>query len=186
GADQYVEFGRQRGMQVHGHVMVWHQQTPAWVFQNADGSQVDAQTLWQRLEDHMRTLAERYGDDIAYWDIVNEAFTDSGELRASPWLDILGDDYIAHVFELADTLLPNTGLVYNDYSLFLPNKRDAVVDLVLDLRSRGIRIDAVGMQGHYGLSRPRTDELESALRAYGDAGVRVLITELDLDVLPSS
>ncbi len=182
--DAYVEFGEQHGMQVHGHVLVWHQQTPDWVFRD-DGGQISAEALWTRLEEHITQVAGRYGGRIQYWDVVNEAFEDSGSLRDTPWRQILGEDYIAEVFALADRLLPDSKLVYNDYSLFLPNKRDAVVALVNDLKARNIRVDAVGMQGHYNLNRPRPDEVEAALTAYAGAGVEVLITELDLDVLPS-
>lgn len=183
--DAFVEFGEQRGMQVHGHVLVWHQQTPDWVFRDDNGGQISAEALWKRLESHITQVAGRYGGRIKYWDVVNEAFEDDGSLRDTPWRQILGDDYLAEVFALADRLLPDSKLVYNDYSLFLPNKRDAVVALVNDLKTRNIRIDAVGMQGHYKLDRPRPEEVGAAITAYAGAKVEVLISELDLDVLPS-
>ncbi len=184
-ADTFVEFAEQRGLQVHGHVLVWHQQTPDWVFTNDDGSDVSADVLWARVEEHIAAVAERYGGRVAYWDVVNEAFEDNGSLRDSKWRQILGDDYIAQTFQIADRLLPDSKLVYNDYSLFVQTKRDAVVAMVEDLKARGIRIDAVGMQGHYNLRRPGPEEVDAAITAYAGTGAEVLITELDLDVLPS-
>ncbi len=183
--DRYVEFGEQTGMQIHGHVLVWHQQVPDWVFEQDGGGTIEADALWQRLEEHITMVAGRYGGRIKYWDVVNEAFNDDGSLRDTPWRRILGDDYLAEVFALADRLLPDSRLVYNDYSMFLPGKRDAAIRLVKDLRERGIRIDAVGLQGHYNLKRPYPEEVESTLQLFAEAQIPVLITELDLDVLPS-
>lgn len=183
--DRFVAFGERHGMEMHGHVLVWHQQVPDWVFSDDRGAELSAPALWERLEEHIGALAERYGSSFAYWDVVNEAFLDNGELRDSPWRRILGDDYLAEVFALADRLLPEAKLIYNDYSMFLPPKHEAVIRMVRDLRSRGVRIDAVGMQGHYNLMRPRIDEVETVLAAFEAADIEVLVTELDLDVLPS-
>lgn len=184
-ADRFVEFGEQNGMAVYGHVLVWHQQTPDWVFQDDAGQPISAEGLWARLEEHVATLAERYGARIGTWDVVNEALMDDGSLRESPWRTILGDDYVAEVFELVSRLMPDSRLIYNDYSMFLPAKRDAAAAMILDMRARDIRVDAVGMQGHYNLRRPTLDEVDAALATFAEAGIEVLVTELDLDVLPS-
>ncbi len=183
-ADAFVDFGAERGLEIHGHVLVWHQQTPPWVFTGRSGSQATREELLGRLEAHMAAVAERYASRIAYWDVVNEALTDEGTLRDSPWRSVLGDDYIGLAFEMAARYFPDAKLVYNDYSLFLPAKREASIELVTSLRRAGLKVDAIGMQGHYNLSRPTTSELESTLAAYERAGIEVLVTELDLDVLP--
>ena len=185
-ADKYVEFGTKRGMQVYGHVLVWHSQTPDWVFQDDNGDPLDREGLLARVESHIGALAKRYGGKIGYWDVVNEAFNDNGTLRNSDWRKIIGDDYIEQVFRIADRLLPDSKLVYNDYSMFLPGKRNAAVQLVTDLREAGVRIDAIGMQGHYNMDRPTPSELAETLSAFRDAGVEVVVTELDVDVLPSA
>ena len=183
-ADTFVEFAEAHSMQIHGHVLVWHQQTPDWVFQDASGGRIDREGLLARLEAHMSALAEHYGSRIGSWDVVNEAFEDSGALRTTPWLEILGDDYIEQVFAMADRFFPDAKLVYNDYSMFLPGKRDAAIAMAQSLREAGVRIDAVGMQGHYNLTRPTTGELDAALTAFAAADLDILVTELDVDVLP--
>jgi len=183
-SDTFVEFAEAHAMQVHGHVLVWHQQTPDWVFQDASGGRIDRDGLVARLEAHMSALAERYGSRIGSWDVVNEAFEDSGELRTTPWLEILGGDYIEQVFAMADRFFPDAKLVYNDYSLYVPAKRDAAIAMAEGLRAAGVRIDAIGEQGHYNLTRPTTSELDATLTAFAAADLDILVTELDVDVLP--
>src|SRR5690606_26324464 len=145
-ADQYVTFAEERGMTVYGHVLVWHQQVPNWVFQadvaNPDSDVVSRDELLARLTEYITTVGGRYGGRIQYWDVVNEAFNDDGSLRDTPWRRILGDDYIATVFQLADSLLPDSKLVYNDYSLASAPKRAGALKMIADLKARGIRIDA--------------------------------------------
>jgi endo-1,4-beta-xylanase len=190
-ADQFVEFGEQQGMTIYGHVLVWHQQVPGWVFDaerrlENPSVNVTREELLRRLEEHVSALAVRYGGRIAYWDVVNEAFQDDGSLRDTPWRQILGDDYIATVFELASRLLPDTKLVYNDYSLVNAAKRAGAMAVVKDLQQRGIRIDAIGEQGHYNMTYPAAADLKRMFDDFRTLGVEVLITELDVDVLPSA
>lgn len=189
-ADQYVTFGEERDMTVYGHVLVWHQQVPAWVFRadvaNEDSPDVSRDELLTRLTEHITTVAGRYGDRIEYWDVVNEAFNDDGSLRDTPWRRILGDDYIATVFQLADSLLPDSKLVYNDFSLASEPKRAGALAVLQDLKSRGIRIDAVGEQGHYNMNYPDVSQLDQMLQDFEELGVGVLLTELDVDVLPNA
>lgn len=189
-ADQYVAFGEERDMTVYGHVLVWHQQVPQWVFRAdvADESspEVDRETLLARLTEHITTVGGRYGGRIQYWDVVNEAFNDDGSLRDTPWRRILGDDYIATVFQLADSLLPDCKLVYNDFSLASAPKRAGAVQMIADLKARGIRIDAVGEQGHYNMNYPDIAQLNQMFEDFRELGVAVLLTELDVDVLPNA
>lgn len=180
----YVEFGEKRGMSVYGHVLLWHWQTPDWVFQDESGAEVDRETLLARFEAHVAEFATRFGGRIAYWDVVNEAFNDDGTLKDTNWLQIIGDDYIEQAFRIADRLLPDSKLLYNDYSMFQPGRRSAVLQLVADLRAAGVRIDAVGMQGHYKMYGPSVNQLQETFAAFRNAGIEVFITELDLDVLP--
>jgi endo-1,4-beta-xylanase len=184
GADAFVALAELFDMEIHGHVLLWHQQVPDWVFQADDGGEIDRAQLLGRLDDHMALMAERYGDRVAYWDVVNEAFLDDGGLRETPWRRILGDDYIADVFAMADRHFPDAKLVYNDFNMYQEGKRDAVVRMVHELDDAGVRIDAVGLQSHNHLFWPPLDLVDAALSAYADAGVEVLITELDIDVLP--
>jgi endo-1,4-beta-xylanase len=185
-ADEYVAFGESLDMTIYGHVLVWHQQVPEWVFLDEAGNQVTAEELLSRLREHITLVGGRYGGRIKYWDVVNEAFNDNGSLRDTPWRQILGDDYIAQVFQLADELLPDSKLVYNDYSLASAGKRAGALAMVRDLKSRGIRIDAIGEQGHYNLTYPDVSQLDQMFEDFSELDVDVLVTELDVDVLPNA
>jgi endo-1,4-beta-xylanase len=137
-----------------------------------------------RLKHHIDTVVGRYKGRVHSWDVVNEAFNDDGTWRDSPWLRTIGPDYIARAFEYAHAADPEAELYYNDYNLFKAPKRDAVVKLVKALQAEGLRVDGVGLQGHYGIGYPPMEELEASIVALGNLDVNVLVTELDISVLP--
>lgn len=182
-ADQFVEFAERHGMSVVGHTLVWHQQTPAWVFEDAQGRPVSRETLLERMREHITTVVGRYRGRVNGWDVVNEALNDDGSLRDTPWRRILGDDYLIHAFRFAQQADPTARLYYNDYNLHLPEKRAAAVRLVETLKRAGQRVDAIGMQSHWGLDYPTLEEVEDSIDAFATVG-SVMITELDIDVLP--
>lgn len=184
-ADHYVAFGREHAMYVVGHVLFWHNQTPQWVFENEAGEPLTREALLERMRQRVRHLARRYGSKIDAWDVVNESILDNGTLRDSEWTKIIGDDFIEQAFRIADEELPKSvALIYNDYSMPGDRKRDAVVKMVRDLKAKGVRIDGVGMQGHWSLGGPSVKAIEEAIEAFAATGVAVHITELDIDVLP--
>ena len=182
--DRYVQFGLDRKMQVIGHNLVWHQQTSPWVFQGIDGKPVDRDTLLARMRDHIHTVVGRYKGKIFGWDVVNEAIDEDGSLRKAPWRDGIGDDYVAKAFEFAREADPGAELYYNDYNLEKPAKRAGVIRLVKDLQSRGLRIDGIGNQGHWQLETPTIDEIDAALADLHGTGLKVMYTELDINMLP--
>lgn len=183
-ADRYVAFGASAGFSVIGHTLVWHQQTPAWVFAGKDGGKADRETLLARMREHIQTVVGRYKGRILGWDVVNEAFEDDGTLRASAWQKGIGPDFIEKAFEYAHEADPKAQLYYNDYNLWKPAKRKAVEALVASLRAKGIRIDAVGEQAHYNVIGPTFDEIEAVITGLASTGVKVQFTELDMDALP--
>jgi endo-1,4-beta-xylanase len=183
-ADRYVELGRSHGMFVVGHVLLWHQQTPAWVFAGEDGKKLDRDTLLARLRSHIATVVGRYRGRIGGWDAVNEALEEDGTLRRTPWLEAIGEDYLAKAFEFAHEADPDAELYYNDYNLWKPAKRDAAVRLVQGLKAKGLRVDGIGEQGHWGLDDPPLPAIDAALAAIHASGTKALVTELDMDVLP--
>lgn len=183
-ADKLAQFATQTGQFFIGHTLVWHAQTPDWVFQNEQGETRSQAELLEIVTGHINTVAGRYLGKVQGWDVLNEAFNEDGSLRQSKWLEILGDDYIATVFQLAAAAAPNTELYYNDYNLFKPAKRAGVVAMVKSLQERGIKIDGIGIQGHYALGYPDLHQLEDSIKAFAALGVKVMITELDVSVLP--
>ncbi|HKI68254.1 MAG TPA: endo-1,4-beta-xylanase [Verrucomicrobiae bacterium] len=183
-ADRYVEFGEQNHMVIIGHTLVWHSQTPRWVFRDANGNPVDRDTLLARMRDHIFTVVGRYKGKIHGWDVVNEALNEDGTLRRSPWERIIGDDYILKAFQFAHEADPNAELYYNDYSLENKPKREGAIKLIKKLQLEGVHIAAVGLQGHYKMDWPTTRQLDDTIKAFSKLGVKVNITELDIDVLP--
>ena len=185
-ADKYVQFGIDRHMQVVGHNLVWHSQTGAWVFQGADGKPADRDTLLARMRDHIHTVVGRYKGKIHGWDVVNEAIEEDGSLRKSPWQVGIGDDYVAKAFEFAHEADPDAELYYNDFNLEKPAKRAGVIKLVKDLQARKLRIDGIGNQAHWRLETPTIDEIDASLEGLHATGLKVMYTELDINLLPNT
>lgn len=119
------------------------------------------------------------------WDVVNEIFNDDGTFRNSPYYRIIGPEFVELAFKFAHEADPNAELYINDYSLAKPAKRDAVCRIVRELKSKGYRVDGIGMQSHNGLEYPDLDEYEKSIDAFAACGVKVMITELDVNVLPN-
>jgi endo-1,4-beta-xylanase len=184
-ADRYVEFGRKNGMFIVGHTLVWHSQTPKWVFQDDRGNPVDRATLLLRMSNHISTVVGRYRGKIGGWDVVNEALNDAGTLRDSPWRKIIGDDYLLKAFQFAHAADPQAELYYNDFSLENAPKRKGAVALIKKLQAQGVPITAVGLQGHYKMDWPSPAQVEETIAAFSALGVKVAITELDMNLLPS-
>jgi endo-1,4-beta-xylanase len=184
-ADRYVAFGEKHKMQIIGHTLVWFHQTPDWVFQDESGKPMGREALLERMRDHIFTVMGRYRGRIHAWDVVNEAIAQDGQLRKCKWLDIIGEDYIRKAFEFARQADPAAELYYNDYDLEMQSKREGVIRLIRDLQKKGIRVDGVGTQGHWFLDSPSLDEIETSIVALAELGIKVMVTELDIGVLPS-
>jgi endo-1,4-beta-xylanase len=184
-ADRFVAFGQKNGMFVVGHNLVWHSQVPAQVFTDSAGVPITREVLLGRMKTHIQAVVGRYRGRVRGWDVVNEALEEDGTLRNSPWRRIIGDDYIIKAFEFAHEADPDAELYYNDYGIEVGPKRRGVEDLVRKLRGAGVRIDGVGIQEHVNLQWPPAAEVDAAIAAFAQLGVKVMITELDVDVLPS-
>ncbi len=183
-ADAMIEYAEANNINVIGHVLLWHEQTPAWVFQDAKGQPASKELVLSRLKNHINAVMGRYKGRIQGWDAVNEALNEDGTLRQSNWYKALGQDYIATVFELAHQADPKAQLYYNDFNLFKPEKRDGVLKLVAALKAKNAPIYGIGEQGHYSLDYPTLQEVEDSIVAFKNTGLKVMITELDISVLP--
>jgi endo-1,4-beta-xylanase len=185
-ADAFVDFGEKHGMFIVGHTLVWHNQTPDWFFFHENGTPVDHDALVERMREHIETVAGRYGGRVDAWDVVNEQIGEDGRYRDTKWVAGIGDgdELIRLAFTFASRYAPDAELYYNDFNAWRPEKRDGIVRMVKMLQAAGIRIDGIGMQGHWGLDYPSTAHIEAAIDAYAALGLKVMITELDVDVLP--
>ena len=185
-ADDYVAFGEKNKMFIIGHTLVWHNQCPAWFFTNAAGKPNTKEEQIERLRSHIEAVAGRYAGRVHAWDVVNEVIGEDGNYRPTTWVNAFGngDTLVKYAFMFAAKYAPNTELYYNDFNEWRPAKRDGIVRMVKMLQKEGIRIDGIGMQCHWGLNYPKTKYIEDAIDAYAACGVKVIITELDVDVLP--
>ncbi|QLG40244.1 endo-1,4-beta-xylanase [Paenibacillus sp. E222] len=186
-ADIIASFAREQGMALRGHTLVWHNQTPDWLFENETGGQVERSVLLERLKAHIQTVVGRYKDVIYAWDVVNEVISDDADdenafLRPSKWLDIAGEDFIAKAFEFAHEADPQALLFYNDYNESDPHKRERIYRLVRSLLDQGVPIHGVGLQAHWNLYDPSLEDIRAAIERYAQLGLQLQLTELDVSV----
>lgn len=184
GGDAVVDYAERNGQVVTGHCLVWHSQCPSWMFgPDSTGRPIDREMLIRRMRNHIYGVCGHYRGKVKGWDVVNEAIESDGSWRKSEYYRILGDEFIALAFQFAHEADPDAELYYNDYGMESPRKREAVVRLIRNLKARGLRIDAIGMQSHLSLWTD-LDEYERSIEAFAAEGVKVMATELDVSVLP--
>jgi endo-1,4-beta-xylanase len=183
-ADEIVDFAMKNGMKVRGHTLVWHNQTPPWVFAGKDGGLGTKEELLERLKEHIKEVVGHYKGKVYAWDVVNEALSDNPYefLRKAPWYDICGEEVIEKAFIWAHEVDPDAKLFYNDYNLEDPVKREKAYQLVKRLKEKGVPIHGIGIQGHWTLSWPTPKMLEDSIKRFLELGVEVQITEFDISI----
>jgi endo-1,4-beta-xylanase len=175
GADQIVSHARAQGQAVRGHTLVWHSQLPAYV-----SAITDETDLREAMNRHIEGVAGHFKGQLAYWDVVNEAFLDDGSRRDSVFQQVIGDGFIEEAFAAAHAVDPDAKLCYNDFSAEGINaKSTAIFNMVRDFRARGVPIDCVGFQSHLVVGQVPAD-LQANLQRFADLGVEVQLTELDI------
>ena len=181
-ADRIFNWATQNGKRVRGHTLAWHAQQPGWM-QNLSGSD-----LRQALINHINGVMAHYRGRIYAWDVVNEAFADGGSGgRRDSNLQRTGNDWIEVAFRTARNADGAAKLCYNDYNIEDWNaaKTQGVYRMVQDFRNRGVPIDCVGFQAHFGTGGPPST-FQTALANFAALGVDVQITELDIQNAPST
>ncbi|MET7808319.1 endo-1,4-beta-xylanase [Micromonospora chersina] len=176
-ADRIVSHAQANGMRVRGHALAWHSQQPGWA-QNLSGT-----ALRQAMVNHITQVATHYKGKIYAWDVVNEAFADSGGVRRDSNLQRTGDDWIEVAFRTARAADPGAKLCYNDYNTdnWTWAKTQAVYNMVRDFKARGVPIDCVGLQSHFNSGSPYPGNYRTTLENFAALGVDVQITELDIE-----
>ncbi|TLF45242.1 endo-1,4-beta-xylanase [Maribacter aurantiacus] len=179
-ADKFVALGKNNGMHVHGHTLIWHSQLSPWFATIEDSFEFKDAT-----EKHIKDLALHFKGVVDSWDVVNEALNEDGTLRNSIFLEKMGDEYLSLAFKWTSEVDPNAKLFYNDYNMTNPDKRQGAIRMIKKIQEKGIKVDGVGMQGHWHLDYPSLEEIEESILEYSKLGVQVAITELDISVLPN-
>jgi endo-1,4-beta-xylanase len=200
-ADRIVSFAQTNNMRVRGHALVWHRQTPAWVFSNGSGGQVSRDVLLARMRSHITNVMDHFRGKVYAWDVVNEAMMEDGGYRTgdetnadqrSSWHQILGESYIAEAFRAAHDADPNVKLFYNDYYDHIAAKRDGIYDMLKGLLDSGVVVHGVGIQAHLSIApsmdmnhqgyHQTVDNIEAAIEKYSSLGLEVQITEMDVSL----
>ncbi|MDX3534827.1 non-reducing end alpha-L-arabinofuranosidase family hydrolase [Streptomyces sp. MB09-01] len=182
-ADRIVSHATSHGQRMRGHTLVWHSQLPPWV-----SGITDAATLRSVMNNHITTQMTHYKGKIYAWDVVNEAFADgSTQHRSSVFQNVLGNGFIEEAFRTARAADSSAKLCYNDYNIenWSDAKTQGVYSMVKDFKSRGVPIDCVGFQSHFGTSGPPSS-FQTTLSNFAALGVDVQITELDIAQASSS
>lgn len=186
GGDSIRAFAERNNMAMRGHTLCWHNQTPQWFFKMSatDTTLVSKEILLTRLHDHIKTVVARYKGKIYAWDVVNEAISDRADefYRPSLFYKIIGPEFIEKAFRWAHEADPNALLFYNDYNEINPVKREKIFKLVTELKSKGVPIHGVGLQGHWSIFEPSYEVLESTLKRFSQLDLQIQITELDISV----
>ncbi|AUG81887.1 1,4-beta-xylanase [Kitasatospora sp. MMS16-BH015] len=176
--DSIVAHATAHGQRMRGHTLVWHSQLPSWV-----SSIGDANTLRGVMDNHITQEMSHYKGKIYAWDVVNEAFADdgSGRHRGSVFQNLLGDGFIEQAFRTARGVDASAKLCYNDYNIenWSDAKTQGVYRMVKDFKSRGVPIDCVGFQSHFGAGGPPSS-FQTTLASFAALGVDVQLTELDI------
>ncbi|MBG9998371.1 endo-1,4-beta-xylanase [Pseudoalteromonas sp. NSLLW24] len=186
GADAFIDFAKQNNMFTVAHTLVWHNQTPDWFFTNSKNEPNTPAEQLEQMRKHIELVAGRYKNKVDAWDVVNEVIADDGSYRPTLWVNRVGDGdtMVKAAFKYAQQYSPSTELYYNDFNAWRPEKRDGIIRMIKMLQKEGIRIDGIGIQAHWGLNFPEMQYIEQAIDAYAALGIKVMITELDIDVLP--
>lgn len=179
-ADKLVAYGAKNDIKINAHTLIWHSQLPAFMrhMQSVD-------SVKQFFTNHITTIASRYDGKVYSWDVVNEALNEDGTLRKSIFLEKLGEDYIVEAFRLAQKAAPQTKLYYNDYNIEQPKKRAGAIAIIKKIQAAGVRIDGVGIQGHWKTGTVPLSDIEESIKEFSALGIEVMFTELDLTVLPN-
>lgn len=185
-ADKIVDFGEENGIAVRGHTLIWHSQTPNWVFYDDNGNLASKELLFARMKSHIDEVVGRYKGKIYAWDVVNEVIEPGDRkpngMRNSLWYQIAGEEYIEKAFEYAHAADPDAVLYINDYNTHFTDKRQFIYDLIKRLQDKGIPVQGVGHQTHIGIASPSIQELDDMLAAFRDLGIEQQVTELDMSV----
>lgn len=183
-ADRLLQFCATNRIPMRGHCVIWNEWVPQWI---RSMSKSERQKFF---DGYIEDVVGRYVGKLHSWDIVNEPFWPGhkapGGYRLGPWYDAFGTDYIRRAYERANTVDKTTTFVLNEAQ----TERDdgvglavrlGLLDLVKQLKDSGVRLNAVGLQGHLQPKYPHDPQRYSDfVHQLADLGVDIYITEFDV------
>lgn len=178
--DYLINFCQIHNKRLHGHTLVWDKQTPRWM-EKFKGDK----NAWElMLKEHIQTIVQHCMKNVKSWDVLNEAFNENGSLKENLWLKNIGVGYIQKCFTYAAEADPAASLFYNDYDLeSKPEKLDAVLKFFTNLKTKGVKIDGIGMQMHINIIAPYLSDISLATMKIEDQGFLVHYSELDISLV---
>ncbi len=194
--DPLLQFAQENGIPVRGHVLVWHSQTPEWLFKqgyakDAAAPLVTKELMLKRMENYIKNVLEytqaNYPGLIYAWDVVNEGVEpadgqEGGYRSGSLWYQVIGPEYIERAFEYARKYAdPAVKLFYNDYNTEESSKLNAIIPIVENLKDKKL-IDGIGLQNHLQINYPSLAQVEASICKYAELGLELQITELDMNL----
>lgn len=182
-----LDYARDNGLTVRGHTLLWHNQTPEWLFYknyNIGGELADRETMLLRMENYIKNVMEwteeNYPGLVRAWDVVNEAADDGGGMRKSLWYQTVGEDYIEQAFKFARKYAPeDTKLFYNDYNSYQTRKQNDIITFLRPIVEAG-NIDGMGMQSHINVDISISQYMAALQKYYDELGLEINVTELDV------
>ena len=182
-----LDYARDNGLTVRGHTLLWHNQTPEWLFYknyNIGGELADRETMLLRMENYIKNVMEwteeNYPGLVRAWDVVNEAADDNGGMRKSLWYQTVGEDYIEQAFKFARKYAPeDTKLFYNDYNSYQTRKQNDIITFLRPVVEAG-NIDGMGMQSHINVDISISQYMAALQKYYDELGLEINVTELDV------
>lgn len=182
-----LDYARDNGLTVRGHTLLWHNQTPEWLFYknyNIGGELADRETMLSRMENYIKNVMEwteeNYPGLVRAWDVVNEAADDGGGMRKSLWYQTVGEDYIEQAFKFARKYAPeDTKLFYNDYNSYQTRKQNDIITFLRPVVEAG-NIDGMGMQSHINVDISISQYMAALQKYYDELGLEINVTELDV------
>lgn len=189
-AKPILDFAQRNGLKVHGHVLVWHSQTPEAFFHekyDTSAPYVSREVMIGRMENYIRLVLEEtektYPGLIVSWDVCNEVIDDSkAALRQSNWTKVVGDDFVSLAFKFArQYAAENVKLYLNDYSTPYEPKQTGIVNLLKNLTAEG-NIDGYGFQMHFSAGEPSSWKVETAIKRIGAMPLRLRVSEMDIGI----
>ena len=155
-ADKLIAWAESNNIKVHGHTLVWHSQSAAWLTAGVGSKPLTREEARQNMKDYIDNVAGHFKEKVVSWDVVNEAF-DGGFIVPTDWKTVLrknspwyiayengadkskgesGTDYIYDAFVFARLADPGAILTYNDYNENEPWKREAMALMAEELNAK--------------------------------------------------
>ena len=172
GGDAVATFASTNNMKMRGHNFIWHSQsTPA------QSAVKDRATGLKVMRDHIEAVGTHFKDKIYEWDVLNETYSGG---TGSLWYKI-GPDYTDSALAMSRRVLGTSGYLYsNDYGADGVNsKSTAILNIAKKWLDNNVPLDGIGFQCHLG-SGLRKDDISANIKRFGDLGLRVSLTEVDI------